>query len=42
MLGCIEREETFVKNPLDSLEGTVISGLVITIVLYAIVKVAGG
>ena len=26
------------KNPLDSLWGTVISGLVITLILYAIVK----
>jgi hypothetical protein len=26
------------KNPLDSLWGTVIAGLVLTVVLYAIVK----
>ena len=26
------------KNPLDSLWGTIISGVIITIVLYAIVK----
>jgi hypothetical protein len=30
------------KNPLDSLMGTVISGLVITLVLYVIVKVTEG
>ena len=30
------------KNPLDSLMGTVISGLIITIVLYVIVKVTEG
>ena len=28
------------KNPLDSLWGTVISGLVITVILYNIVKFA--
>ncbi len=28
------------KNPLDSLWGTVISGLVLTLVLYYIVKLA--
>jgi len=28
------------KNPLDSLWGTVISGLVLTVVLYAIVNAA--
>lgn len=28
------------KNPLDSLWGTVISGLVLTLVLYYIVKMA--
>jgi hypothetical protein len=27
-----------VKNPLDSLTGTVVAGLVITLVLYIIVK----
>jgi len=26
------------KNPLDSLSGTVISGLVLTVVLYVVVK----
>ena len=30
------------KNPLDSLWGTVISGLVITVILYFIVKAAMG
>ena len=30
------------KNPLDSLWGTVISGIVLTAVLYAIAKVAMG
>jgi hypothetical protein len=31
------------KNPLDSLWGTVISGLVLTVVLYFVVKsLAGG
>lgn len=30
------------KNPLDSLWGTVISGLVLTLVLYNIVKFALG
>jgi hypothetical protein len=39
--GRIERERTNVKNPLDSLMGTVVSGLVITLVLYIIVKAAG-
>lgn len=28
------------KNPLDTLTGTIISGLIITIVLYVIVKAA--
>jgi hypothetical protein len=28
------------KNPLDTLTGTIISGLIILIVLYAIAKVA--
>jgi hypothetical protein len=27
-----------VKNPLDSIWGTIISGLVLTVVLYAVVK----
>ena len=30
------------KNPLDSLWGTVISGLVLTVVLYYLVKAAMG
>jgi hypothetical protein len=30
------------KNPLDSLWGTVISGLILTVVLYYIVKSAMG
>jgi hypothetical protein len=30
------------KNPLDSLWGTVISGLVLTVILYFIVKTALG
>jgi len=30
------------KNPLDSLWGTVISGLVLTVILYFIVKAALG
>jgi hypothetical protein len=30
------------KNPLDSLWGTVIAGLVLTAILYAIVKTAMG
>lgn len=30
------------KNPLDSLEGTVICGILITIVLYVIVKLTEG
>jgi hypothetical protein len=30
------------KNPLDSLWGTIISGLVITVILYYIVKFALG
>ncbi len=30
------------KNPLDSLSGTVISGLILTVVLYFIVKSAMG
>jgi hypothetical protein len=37
----IEREEKRVKNPLDSLTGTIISGLIITIVLFVIVKMTG-
>jgi hypothetical protein len=38
----IGREGTDVKNPLDSLMGTVIAGLIVTIVLYAIVKMTEG
>lgn len=30
------------KNPLDTLWGTVISGLVLTVILYYVVKVALG
>jgi hypothetical protein len=41
MRGRIEREEKLVKNPLDSLTGTIVSGLVITIVLFVIVKMTG-
>jgi hypothetical protein len=33
-------KETAMKNPLDSLWGTVISGLVLTLVLYQIVNFA--
>ncbi len=32
--------EPQMKNPLDSLWGTVISGLVLTLILYEIVKTA--
>ena len=35
-------KEEYVKNPLDSLWGTVISGLVLTLILYWIVKLALG
>ena len=35
-LGC--EQETPMKNPLDSLWGTVISGLVLTIILYYVVR----
>jgi hypothetical protein len=41
-VGGIGREENDVKNPLDSLEGTVICGFLITIVLYIIVKMTEG
>jgi hypothetical protein len=41
-VGGIGREENNVKNPLDSLEGTVICGFLITIVLYIIVKMTEG
>jgi hypothetical protein len=38
-----QREEGKMKNPLDSLWGTVIAGFVLTIILYYIVKtVIGG
>jgi hypothetical protein len=30
------------KNPLDSLWGTVISGLVLTVVLYCLARAIGG
>jgi hypothetical protein len=35
-------KEENVKNPLDSLWGTIISGLVLTLILYWIVKLALG
>ena len=35
-------KEEHVKNPLDSLWGTIISGLVLTLILYLIVKAAIG
>jgi hypothetical protein len=41
MLGRIGQEAKSVKNPLDSLNGTVISGIIITIVLAVIVKATG-
>jgi hypothetical protein len=28
------REESIMKNPLDSIAGTIVSGLVLTVVLY--------
>ena len=38
-----QREEEKMKNPLDSLWGTVIAGVVLTVILYYIVKsVMGG
>jgi hypothetical protein len=38
-----QREEEKMKNPLDSLWGTVIAGVVLTVILYYIVKsVIGG
>jgi len=38
-----QREEEKMKNPLDSLWGTVIAGLVLTVILYYITKtVIGG
>jgi len=30
------------KNPLDSLRGTIITGLVLTLILYYVVKLAVG
>jgi len=38
----IEREEIEVKNPLDSLTGTITCGLIILIVLFVIVKMTAG
>jgi len=35
---CGKTRRTRMKNPLDSLWGTIISGLVLTAVLYVIVK----
>lgn len=35
-----EQKEAAMKNPLDSLWGTVISGLVLTLILYQIIKFA--
>ena len=35
-----EPKEVVMKNPLDSLWGTVISGLILTLVLYNIIKFA--
>ena len=35
-LGC--EQETPMKNPLDSLWGTIISGLVLTVILYYVVR----
>ena len=35
-------KEENMKNPLDSLWGTIISGLVLTLILYWIVKLALG
>src|SRR5262249_28586298 len=34
----IERRSDTMKNPLDSLWGTIISGLVLTVILYFVVK----
>jgi uncharacterized membrane protein YkvI len=33
-----QREGESMKNPLDSLWGTVISGLILTVILYFVVK----
>ena len=35
----MRQPRTHMKNPLDSLWGTIISGVVLTLVLYLIVKV---
>jgi hypothetical protein len=35
---CQRREGESMKNPLDSLWGTVISGLILTVILYFVVK----
>jgi hypothetical protein len=35
-------KEVTMKNPLDSLWGTVISGLVLTVVLYYVARAIGG
>ena len=37
-----QREKTAMQNPLDSLWGTIISGLVLTVILFLIVKQALG
>jgi hypothetical protein len=41
-LGPLIRQGEKMKNPLDSLWGTVISGLVLTLILYWVVKLALG
>jgi hypothetical protein len=44
VLGCLAASSwrKKMKNPLDSLEGTVICGFLLTIVLYVIVKMTEG
>jgi hypothetical protein len=37
-----QRQEEKMKNPLDSLWGTVIAGLVLTVVLYYVIKIVIG
>lgn len=37
-----QRQEEKMKNPLDSLWGTVIAGLVLTVVLYYVTKIVIG
>ena len=38
-----QREQKTMQNPLDSLWGTIISGVILTVILYLIVKqVLGG